>query len=484
MGSMPTIRSTSADRSAIWALADTPWARIASVNWAPIDFTGLSAFIALCMTTDMSFQRTEASSRSVSPTMLTPLKITLPLATPAGGLSSWAIANSSVDLPQPDSPTMPMNSPGSRSKLTPSTARTVPRSVAYSTTRSRTASTAPEVSSAGAVPSTSLLRALDTVPPHAPDRPQGRVADLVERVVQQRERGAQRDDAQAGDEDPQGLAGLERLAVLGPVQHRAPAHHLGVAEPDELQAGGEQHRVQRVGQEGGHQQRGHRGDDLYGDDVQRALAPHPRGLEEFPVAQRAGLGAQLARGVGPRDADDDRDHHSGAGPVQVAGDDDQQRERRDDQQHVGDQVQHAVPGPAEVGGGHADQRGEERGAEAGPERDQQHRAGAVDHLGEQVLAERGRAQQVRARWTEAARVDLGTRVVVRDHPGEQPDQDEEREQRCARGGLAVGGDGAGHPPQRARPADPAAPAADQAGGRRRHRGAAAVVRAARAARAE
>src|ERR1700734_1491137 len=333
---MPTIRGTSADRSAICALADTPWARIASVNWAPIDFTGLSAFIALCMTTDMSFQRTEAISRSVSPTMLRPLKIPLPLATPAGGLSSWAIANSSVDLPQPDSPTMPMNSPGSRSKLTPSTASTVP-----------------EVSSAGAVPSTSLLRALDTVPPHAPDRPQGRVADLVERVVQQRERGAQRDDAQAGDEDPQGLAGLERLAVLGPVQHRAPAHHLGVAEPDELQAGGDQHRVQRVGQEGGHQQRGHRGDDLYRDDVQRALAPYPRGLEEFPVAQRAGLGAQLARGVGPRDADDDRDHHSGAGPVQVAGDDDQQRERRDDQQHVGDQVQHAVPGPAEVGGGHA-----------------------------------------------------------------------------------------------------------------------------------
>src|SRR5580698_4688958 len=189
---------------------------MASRNCASIDFTGLSAFIALCMTTDMSFHRTVAMSLSVSPTMFWPWKMTLPPVMAAGETSSWAIANSSVDLPQPDSPTMPMNSPGSRSKLTPSTARTVPRSVAYSTTRSRTASTAPEVSPAGAVPSTSLLRALDTVPPHAPDRPQGRVANLVERVVQQRERGAQRDDAQAGDEDPQGLAGLERLAVLGP----------------------------------------------------------------------------------------------------------------------------------------------------------------------------------------------------------------------------------------------------------------------------
>ena len=101
---------------------------MASLNWAPIDLTGLSAFIALCMTTDRSFHRTAASSLSVSPTMLRPLKITLPLVISAGGTSSWAMANSSVDLPQPDSPTMPRNSPAARSKLTSSTARTVPRS--------------------------------------------------------------------------------------------------------------------------------------------------------------------------------------------------------------------------------------------------------------------------------------------------------------------------------------------------------------------
>ncbi len=59
---MPTIFSTSADRCAISPLDATPCARIASRNWAPIDMTGFSAFMALCMTTDMSCQRTAASS--------------------------------------------------------------------------------------------------------------------------------------------------------------------------------------------------------------------------------------------------------------------------------------------------------------------------------------------------------------------------------------------------------------------------------------
>ena len=113
----------------------TPCARIASLNCAPIDLTGFSAFIALCMTTDRSFQRTAASWVSVSPTRLRPWKVTLPPVISAGGASSWAMAKSMVDLPQPDSPTTPMNSPGARSKVTSSTARTAPRSIAYSTVR-------------------------------------------------------------------------------------------------------------------------------------------------------------------------------------------------------------------------------------------------------------------------------------------------------------------------------------------------------------
>src|SRR6516225_4111290 len=214
---MPTIRSTSADRSAISALEATPCARMASANWAPIDLTGLSAFMALCMTTDRFLHRIAVISLSVSPTMLRPLKITLPPVTSAGGTRSWAIANSRVDLPQPDSPTMPRNSPAARSKLTRSTARTSPRSNRYSTDRSRSARTVPATGEADPGGGASLST-LDMPPPDAPGRPQGRVADLVEGVVEQRERRAERDYAQSGDDDPQGQSGLERLIVLGPVE--------------------------------------------------------------------------------------------------------------------------------------------------------------------------------------------------------------------------------------------------------------------------
>src|SRR5712672_693018 len=48
------------------------------------------------------------------------------------------IALPRVDLPQPDSPTSPTVSPASRSKLTSSTARTVPRALWYWTQRLRT----------------------------------------------------------------------------------------------------------------------------------------------------------------------------------------------------------------------------------------------------------------------------------------------------------------------------------------------------------
>src|SRR6266487_2848795 len=44
--------------------------------------------------------------------------------------------------------------------------------------------------------------------------PKCRVADFVERVVKQGERGAKPDDAQARSDDPQRLPGLERHVVL------------------------------------------------------------------------------------------------------------------------------------------------------------------------------------------------------------------------------------------------------------------------------
>src|SRR6516225_8640907 len=264
------MRSTSAERAAISSPRLTPCARSASLNCAPIDRTGFSAFIALCITTDMSRQRVAASCLSVSPTRLVPLNRTLPPSTRAGGASSCAMANSSVDLPQPDSPTMPRNSPRLTVNDTSSTARTLPRSRTYSTDRPLTSSTDSGTGS-------------DTLAPYLPYRPQGGVPDLIKSVVQQGERRAEERDARPGGDGPQVLPGLQRLVVLGPVEHRAPARGVRVTKADELQAGGEQHGVQRVGEEGGQQQRRHRGQDLDADDVHRPLAADPCRLEEVPV---------------------------------------------------------------------------------------------------------------------------------------------------------------------------------------------------------
>src|SRR3954452_17746602 len=188
-----------------------------------------------------------------------PRNTTLPARTVAGGLSSCAIANSSVDLPQADSPTRPTNSPSCTSRSTPSTAATAPRVVTYSTWRSRTSSTG----AAGTRPPPS---------PRPPDRPQGRVADLVEGVVEQGERDAEQGDAEAGGERPLRQAGLQCLLALRPVEHGAPADRVGVAEAEELQPGRGQHRVERGAEEVRDDERGHRRQHLSEDHVRRALA--------------------------------------------------------------------------------------------------------------------------------------------------------------------------------------------------------------------
>src|SRR5215467_8201966 len=99
----------------------------------------------------------------------------------------------------------------------------------YSTDRSLTSSTAPATAPACSL-GFCLAGTLDTCSPH---RPQRWVPDLVEGVVEQREGRAEGDDAGAGDDRPQVLPGLERLVVLGPVEHRPPARGVRVAQADE-----------------------------------------------------------------------------------------------------------------------------------------------------------------------------------------------------------------------------------------------------------
>src|SRR5262245_4570365 len=204
---MPTSRSTSAERSATSSRDQSMCAWATSRNCAPIVVIGFSAFIALCITSEQSRQRSAFSCFWLIVTRFWPLNTMVPAVIAAGGLNNRAIANSSVDFPQPDSPTTPTNSPAATSRSTPSTATTGALSVAYSTVSPLTSSTAPAPS---------------------PDRPQRGVADLVERVVDQRERRAEQRDTEPGGDRPQRRPGLQRLLVLRPVQHRPPADRVRI----------------------------------------------------------------------------------------------------------------------------------------------------------------------------------------------------------------------------------------------------------------
>src|SRR5215469_690916 len=84
--------------------------------------------------------------------------------------------------------------------------------------------------------------ASDTLLPHWS---QHRVADFVKRVVQERKRRPQHRDADARCDGPEWDPCLERLIVLRPVEHRAPAVGVDAAEPDELQPRRRQDRIDR-----------------------------------------------------------------------------------------------------------------------------------------------------------------------------------------------------------------------------------------------
>src|SRR2546423_6087950 len=226
--------------------------------------TGFRAFIALCIPPEKPRQRNAFRLLAVSATRFSPLNHTSPAVTEAGGFSNCAMPNSIVDLPQPDSPTTPRNSPLASFRSTSATADTDPEDVAYSTRSPLTSSRAPGSIGSGIRSLTSHSAAdggrprpepfrelLGTLPPH---RPQSRVADLVEGVVHQGERDAQRRDAERRGDGPPPGAVLQSGLRVGPVEHRPPAVRVRVAEPQELQAGGVQHREQRGAQEVGDDQ--------------------------------------------------------------------------------------------------------------------------------------------------------------------------------------------------------------------------------------
>jgi len=92
------------------------------LNCASIRYTGFSAFMLLWNTVEMSRQRIWRSFSSAMCVISLPSKRTRPPLITPGGKSRRRMALPSVDLPLPDSPTRPMNSPGSSAKVTSRTA--------------------------------------------------------------------------------------------------------------------------------------------------------------------------------------------------------------------------------------------------------------------------------------------------------------------------------------------------------------------------
>src|SRR5215472_10259315 len=114
---------------------------------------------------------------------------------------SWRIAFIVTLLPQPDSPTIPTTWPGRTSKLTPSTARTVPSSSSKTTLRSRTESNGSICSSLSAAVG---------------------VGGIAQSVTNQVERQNRKDHHQPRDQQPR--CQRQGLDILRLLQQHTPAY--------------------------------------------------------------------------------------------------------------------------------------------------------------------------------------------------------------------------------------------------------------------
>ena len=120
---MPTSSSSSTARLCACSL-DTSWrVQIASATCQPTVKAGLSEVSGSCGMKAIVLPRTFARSCSDSPISSPPWQRTEPVTLAFLG-SRPSMASATVDLPDPDSPTMPRVSPGSRVKLRSRTAWT------------------------------------------------------------------------------------------------------------------------------------------------------------------------------------------------------------------------------------------------------------------------------------------------------------------------------------------------------------------------
>src|SRR5207237_35471 len=154
----------------------------------------------------------------------------------------------------------------------------------------------------------------------------------------------------------------------------------------------EEDGVQRRAEERRNDQRRHRRKDLEDNHVQLALPTDTRRLEEVARTQRQRLRAELARAVRPAQRAEHYDEREEPRVLLVRGDDDDQREDRNDEDHVYDQRQDAVRDPAQIRREDTDDHGERGRQSSNSERDHNRLPRAPDQLRQDVLAVRRRSE--------------------------------------------------------------------------------------------
>ena len=165
----------------------------------------------------------------------------------------------------------------------------------------------------------------------------------------------------------------------------------------------------------------------------RVPPAQPRDVHELPRLQRERLRPDRPRRPRPRRQPDEDRLGRVAVHVDVRGDDDEDRERRDDEDDVREHVQDVVDPAAPIAGGEADRGAEEPGDPAADDADEEGGSQPVDELREHVLAERRRPEPVLRRRRLVGRPAELERRVVRE---QRPDERERRGTRGRRRGRA------------------------------------------------
>ena len=259
-------------------------------------------------------------------------------------------------------------------------------------------------------------------------------------------------------EDERPPLALEHGRVhLRPVHGDAPARRRHVAEAEELEPGVDEERDVEDEHERCRDPADHVRHQLAEHDPRRRLTGGLRRQDEVAALEREGLTAEDARLERPEDEREDDRHRTHALCLEVDGDDDEERDRRDGEEDIREQVDELVDDAAGIRGGDAENGRDERRERAGHRTEQKRAASADDDLREHVASLVGRPEQVVPRrcLLRCEQVEV-VRMGDRDERGDDRDDDDEGNQDEADARLRVAQE------EREPAGDPDAPPADTA----------------------